>query len=61
MQPAAAKAPLDYLFALVVSALAIGLSFDCDPRSTGWVVFASGVVMALAVIGAGLRPVPRDR
>jgi hypothetical protein len=60
VQPAFAKAPLDYLFALVVSALAIGLSFLCDPRTTGWIVFAVGCIMALSVLATGLRPVPRD-
>ena len=60
MVPAIVKAPLDYLFGLVIAALAIGLSFDCDPRSTGWIVFGVGVVMGVSVLGAGLRPVSRD-
>jgi hypothetical protein len=60
MQPAFSKAPFDFLFALAVSALAIGLSFLCDPRSTGWIVFAVGCVMAVSVLAVGVRPVPRD-
>jgi hypothetical protein len=57
MKPAALKAPLDYLFAFVVSVATVALSFLCDPRSTGWIVFAVGVVMTISVLAAGLRPV----
>jgi hypothetical protein len=60
MQPAALKAPFDYLFAMAVSVLPIVFSFFCDPRSTGWIVFAVGVVMAVSVLAAAARPVPRD-
>ncbi|HET9691896.1 MAG TPA: hypothetical protein VFP61_12155 [Acidimicrobiales bacterium] len=60
MVPAVVKAPLDYLFGLAIAALAIGTSFDCDPRSTGWIVFGVGVLIAVTVLAAALRPVPRD-
>lgn len=59
MRPAAVDAPLEYLFALSVSALTVVLSFFCDPRSTGWIVFAVGVVMVLSVTAAAVRPVRR--
>ncbi|MCU4187504.1 hypothetical protein K6U06_24315 [Acidiferrimicrobium sp. IK] len=60
MVPAAIKAPLDYGFAMAVSVMTIVFSFFCDPRSTGWIVFAVGVVMAVSVLVAAVRPVPRD-
>ena len=60
MVPAALKAPLDYGFAMAVSVMAIAFSFWCDPRSTGWIVFGVGVIMAVSVLAAGARPVPRD-
>jgi protein-S-isoprenylcysteine O-methyltransferase Ste14 len=56
MPPAASKAPLDYLFALVVCAVTIGVSFDVEPSETHWIVFAVGVVMAIAVVLAAARP-----
>ena len=58
MKPAALQAPLDYLFALSVSLLAVGTSFLVDPRSTGWIVFAVGLLMVLSVTVAGVRRVP---
>ena len=60
MVPAIVKAPFDFLFALVIAAGAIGMSFDCDPRTTGWIVFGVGVLMAVTIVAAALRPVPRD-
>jgi hypothetical protein len=56
MPPAASKAPVDYLFALVICAITIGVSFAVKPAETKWIVFAVGCVMAFAVILAALRP-----
>jgi uncharacterized protein (DUF983 family) len=56
MPPAASKAPVDYLFALVICAITIGVSFAVKPPETRWIVFAVGCVMAVAVILAALRP-----
>ncbi len=60
MVPAAVKAPLDYLFAMSISVMAIVFSFFCDPRETGWIVFGVGVLIGVSVLAAGARPVPRD-
>ena len=60
MQPAAKKAPFDYLFALVISLCPLGMSFVVTPDETRWVVFAVGVVMTVTVLGAALRPVRDD-
>ncbi|MGH9061707.1 MAG: hypothetical protein ACRDZY_19670 [Acidimicrobiales bacterium] len=57
MQPAAKKAPLDFLFALVISLCPLVLSFFVQPDTTRWIVFAVGVVMTLSVLAAALRPV----
>jgi hypothetical protein len=57
MQPAAKKAPFDYLFALLVSAFVAGGAFLVEPSSTKWIVFAVGVVMLLSVLAAAARPV----
>jgi uncharacterized protein (DUF983 family) len=56
MPPAASKAPLDYLFALFVCAVVVGVSFEVKPNETHWIVFGVGIVMALAVTLAALRP-----
>jgi F0F1-type ATP synthase membrane subunit c/vacuolar-type H+-ATPase subunit K len=56
MPPAASKAPIDYLFAFVVSLIVIGVTFFVKPADTRWIVFAVGVVMALGVVVAALRP-----
>jgi protein-S-isoprenylcysteine O-methyltransferase Ste14 len=56
MPPAASKAPLDYLFALVVCAVVVGVSFKVEPSETHWIVFGVGVGMAVAVLLAALRP-----
>lgn len=57
MRPAASKAPLDFLFAFAVCALVIGTSFAVEPAITKWVVFGSGVFMAVAVLVAAVYPV----
>jgi protein-S-isoprenylcysteine O-methyltransferase Ste14 len=56
MPPAASKAPIDYLFALVVSLVVVGVSFLVKPAETRWIVFAVGVVMGVAVLLTALRP-----
>jgi uncharacterized protein (DUF983 family) len=60
MPPAASKAPYDYLFALVVCAIVVGVSFEVQPPETRWIVFAVGVVMAVAILLAALRPSHTD-
>jgi uncharacterized protein (DUF983 family) len=60
MPPAASKAPFDYLFALVVCAVVVGVSFEVQPSETRWIVFAVGAVMAVAILLAALRPVRTD-
>lgn len=57
MRPAGVKAPFDYLFALVVSLIVVGVSFAVEPPETRWIVFGVGCVMGVAVLGAALRPV----
>jgi hypothetical protein len=59
MPPAASKAPLDYLLAIVICLITIGVSFKVEPPETRWIVFTVGVVMAVAVLLAALRPVRR--
>ena len=54
--PAISKAPLDYLFALAISAGAIIGSFFVKPAETEWVVFGVGVVMTLSVLLAAAKP-----
>ncbi len=56
MPPAAAKAPRDYLFALVIAAITVAASFKVSPPETRWIVFAVGVVMIVTVLLAALRP-----
>jgi hypothetical protein len=56
MRPAAALAPLSYLFALFVGAFTFGTSFLVDPPSTRYVVMVTGAVMFLTVLAAALRP-----
>jgi hypothetical protein len=56
MPPAAAKAPFDYLFALVVCLITVGVSFKVSPPETRWIVFAVGVAMGVTVLLAALRP-----
>lgn len=55
-QPAAQKAPLDYLFAILVSATVVGTSFLVEPPETKYVVLITGVVMLIASVAAALRP-----
>lgn len=57
MRPAAVKAPMDYLFALVVCLIVIAVSFAVEPPETRWIVFGVGCVMAVAVLAAAARPV----
>ncbi len=56
MPPAASKAPAEYVFAIVVCLVVVGVSFRVDPAETRWIVFATGVVMAVTVVAAALRP-----
>jgi protein-S-isoprenylcysteine O-methyltransferase Ste14 len=56
MPPAASKAPIEYLFALVVCLITVGVSFKVAPSETRWIVFTVGVIMAVAVVLAALRP-----
>ncbi len=56
MPPAASKAPLDYLFALVICVITVAVSFKVDPPETRWIVFGVGVAMGLAVLAVALRP-----
>jgi protein-S-isoprenylcysteine O-methyltransferase Ste14 len=56
MPPAASKAPLDYLFALVVCAVVVGVSFAVQPSETRWIVFGVGILMAVAVLAAAMKP-----
>ena len=58
-RPAASKAPLDYLFALVIGLVVIGLTFFMKPPTTRWLVFGIGVIMVVAVLAAALKPVRR--
>lgn len=57
MPSAAQKAPLDYLFALLICATTVGTAFLVDPPATRWVVFSVGVVMTVAVLVAAAKPV----
>jgi len=57
--PAIAKAPLDYLFALVISLGAVGMSFLVDPPETKWIVFAVGLIMTVSVLAAAAKPTTR--
>jgi hypothetical protein len=57
MRPAAALAPLSYLFALFVGAFTFGTSFLVEPDTTKYVVMATGVVLIVSVLAAALRPV----
>jgi hypothetical protein len=59
MPPAATKAPLDYLLALVISLITIGVSFKVEPPETRWIVFAVGVAMAVTILAVALRPIRR--
>ena len=54
--PAITKAPLEYLFALAISAAAVVLSFLVKPAETQWVVFGVGVAMVLSVLAAAAKP-----
>ncbi len=56
MPPAASKAPLDYLLAMVISLITVGVSFKVEPSETRWIVFAVGVLMVVAVLAVSLRP-----
>ncbi len=56
MPPAASKAPIEYLFALVVCLITVGVSFAVQPPETRWIVFAVGIVMGVTVLLAALRP-----
>jgi hypothetical protein len=56
MPPSASKAPIDYLFAFVVSLIVIAVTFFIKPPETRWIVFAVGVVMAVSVAATALRP-----
>lgn len=57
MRPAAAQAPLAYLFALFVGAFTFGTSFVVEPDGTKYIVMVSGAVMFLSVLAVALRPV----
>jgi hypothetical protein len=56
MPPAASKAPYDYLFALVVALITVGVSFKVEPPETRWIVFGVGVAMVVAVAFVALKP-----
>jgi hypothetical protein len=56
MPPAAAKAPFDYLFALVVGLIVIGVSFKVEPSTTRYIVLGVGILMAITVLLVALRP-----
>lgn len=56
MPPAAKKAPLDYLFAIVVSLIVIGTSFLVEPPGTKYIVMITGVVMLVTVLAAAAKP-----
>jgi NADH:ubiquinone oxidoreductase subunit H len=56
MPPAASKAPFDYLFALVIALITVGVSFKVEPAETRWIVFGVGVGMAVAVALVALKP-----
>jgi hypothetical protein len=57
MRPVALEAPFEWFFALLMAASPIVGSIWVTPDVAKWVVFGVGVVMVLAVIIAGLRPV----
>ncbi|MDQ6838853.1 MAG: hypothetical protein M3137_11110 [Actinomycetota bacterium] len=56
MPPAVKKAPLDYLFAIVVALIVIGTSLVVDPPTTKYIVFLTGVVMLIAVLATAAKP-----
>jgi hypothetical protein len=61
VQPAARKAPYEYLLALVIAISPVAGSFVVKPDTTRWIVFGIGAAMVLAVLVAAARPVPIDR
>jgi general stress protein CsbA len=56
MPPAASKAPFDYVLAMVICLITIGVSFKVEPTETRWIVFGVGVAMAVTVAAVALRP-----
>lgn len=60
MKPAAAKAPLEYLFAVAVCLVMIIGSLWVQPDITRWALFGLGMAMGLVVLGAAARPVTVD-
>ncbi len=55
MPTAAKKAPLDFLFAIVVCLIVIGTSLLVDPPETKYVVLITGIVMLIAVLASAGR------
>ena len=59
MRPIALDAPGEWLFALLMAASPIIGAIWVTPDVTKWTVLSVGVVISLAVVIAGLRPVKR--
>jgi NADH:ubiquinone oxidoreductase subunit H len=57
MRPAVTKAPVEFLFALVIAATVVGTSFVVKPAATKWVVFGVGVALVLSIAVAALKPI----
>jgi hypothetical protein len=56
MPPAAKRAPLDYLFAILVSATVLGTSFVVEPPATKYIVMITGAIMLITSLAAAAKP-----